>query len=468
MRVVRLGGETRHRGILGQGRTTPENVGLVIMVAAGVVASLARTDPIGLALASSFLLFGWAMFTPRAMFRGMSPAAVLVRRYRWRRRVRRGMTTFTPGEPARRTATGVAKDGSSKVGKATTKPREAPDWLGTIRPVTVRTSTGGSVVVLLHDGIGGAPGYASLALEVESKGGGIQSSTTEDVEYAKFGRMKAALARDDSLVRAIQQIERIQPASVSAHEAWLETRVPAGVSDVLVRSYADVLRTVERNGEWHRSLLVLRMPFTRAWDARMAETFDRQDQATRAQMAVIEAQRVAGIALSEGGYRSVSPLSEAALGSAIRSCLDPDYSWTDIRPVSMRTAWQSYRASTRSVVVNDKWHLRTATIPVKSLPIEEVPVTILRRLVVGIYPAVVRTVAITEELTPSWIAREEAAQALTLDRSRARGTKGVSDGSEWDQEDASNNGSATSPTVRAIKAWASPCTSPWRAKAQLR
>lgn len=437
MRVVRLGGETRRRGILGQNRSTPENAGLGIFVLAAVVASLVRTDPIGLAVSGVLLLSGFALFTPRAMLRGLSPAAVLVRRYRWRRRVRRGLTTFTPGAAARRPAPGTDKDGHPRVGKATTVPQEVPDWLGTVRPVTVRTTTGGTVLVLLHDGVGGGPGYASLALEVESGGGGIQSESAEDLEYAKFGRMKAALARDDSLVRGIQQLERIQPASVAAHETWLAQRVPAGVLDVLVQSYSDLLRKVEVTGEWHRSVLVLRMPFTRAWDSRMAETFDRHDQATRAQLAVIEAQRVATIAKAEGGYRSVTPLSEAGLAVAARSCLDPDYSWTDPRPATIRSAWQAYEAKPRAVVVNGAWHVRTCTIPRSSLPIADVPVTHLRRLIVGIFPAVVRTVSITEELTPSWIAREAAAQALTQDRSRARNVKGATDGSEWDQENAS-------------------------------
>lgn len=427
MRTVSLGGQARGRGLLGGDRNSLENLGLGVVVVTVVVVALSYNDVRGLLLCGGLLLIGLQLFTPRPMWGGSSPAGLLVRRWRWAWRSRRGLTTFVSGEPAR-----------SRRGRATTKEREVPDWVGRVRPVPVRTSTGGSVLVLLHAGVGNQPGYATLVLEVQAKGGGIQSQSTIDREYARFGRVKAALARDDSLVRVIQQVERVQPASLMAHEAWLVEKVPAGVNERLVSSYTDLLRGAKATGEWHRSLLVLRMPFTHAWNERVAERFEVHDYAARAQMAVLEAQRVARIALLEGGYTKVTPLGEDRLAAVIRSCLNPDYSWTDIRPTTIRNCWESYEASTRSVVVAGKWHTRTARIQGRDLPVGAMPVTFLRRLVVGIYPSVIRTMTITEELKPAWVARKAARADVTQDLASVKARRQtVSDGSEVDQVSSS-------------------------------
>jgi len=73
----------------------------------------------------------------------------------------------------------------------------------------------------------------------------------------------------------------------------------------------------------------------------------------------------------------------------------------------------------------------------RRLPGEPVPVSVLRRLVTGIYPAVVRTMSVTEELVPAGRARSLARAELTQDIATATSGGAVQDGSQTDQLNAS-------------------------------
>jgi hypothetical protein len=312
-----------------------------------------------------------------------------------------------------------------------------PDAFGRVEPVVVRTDRGGEILVLLHTNPG-ALGYASLALEVEAAGGSLLSRAGLEADYARWARFKSSLASRGSLVRAVQQVERVQPVSLAAHQAWLTRAVPAGVQDLLTAPYADLLARVEWSAEAHRSLLVLRMPFTLEWDRRVRDELGAQDSAARARMAVAEAQRVASATLAEGGLRICRPLSERQFAAAVRAAQNPDYSWDDVRDVDLTTCWRPYAATATAVTFDGTWACRTATVRAAGLPSERVPVDVLRDLVVGIYPAVVRTLSVTEELIPAGRARHGARSAVTVDAAGHRADAAtVSDGSAATQLTAS-------------------------------
>lgn len=436
MRTVRLGGVTRRGLTGGRGRT----VMTAMMLACGVIVVwvlLVQTIA-SLVIGAVGLATVVALFTPLdlAGFGGSTLAGRGVRRWRWQHRVRTGLALFEPGQPARN---------ARKPAKTTTGPRIVPDVLGDVRvvDVTVTTaSTEGQVCVLLHRPKSG-PRYVTVALEVDTAGGGVQAQQDSDDEYARWGRVKAALAREGSLVRGLQQVERVQPPSAVAHARWLNEVVPAGASRDIAGSYKDLLGRLSWSAETHRTLLVLRMPQSLAWDLRCREEFGAETDDTSAQLAVMEASRAASLMVSEGGVRRARPLSQAQLAAAMRACLTDAWSWTDYRdeqgqPLTLSTCWPRMDArDRRHVHVGDDRWIRTATVEGRRLPGEPVPVSVLRRLVTGIYPAVVRTMSVTEELVPAGRARSLARAELTQDIATATSGGAVQDGSQTDQLNAS-------------------------------
>ncbi|MDE9364015.1 hypothetical protein PZ938_00200 [Luteipulveratus sp. YIM 133132] len=430
-RQVILGGEYR-RQLVERGRVRPEFVGLAIHGAIAVVIGLLVAPvsyPAAVVTWATGGGLGLLVFLPRRSLGGHSKASLWAGALRWRRRQRRGLHVFSPGEPARRKG--------RPTGKSTTRARVAPDWLGEVRRVSVRMSSDStdSVLVLLHKGQPGGLGYATVALEVETGAG------THDEDYAAFGRFKAVLAQDDSLVGGLQQHERITPASAQRHRRWVRANRAANVPEVLVRSYDNLLLTAEAIGERHRSLLTLRVPFTDTFLQQVRDTYGHVDSATRAQLVVLEAQRAAGLGMAHARYRAVRPLSETQLGAMIAGTFDPSVEEDDDR-FTLENCWPHYEAGRRSVKVTSPGGntclIRTARIERADLPGTPIAVNRLQNLLVGIYPAVTRTVSVLEELTPAWIAKQHALESQTVDRSRLRkSATTVTDGSEEDQANAS-------------------------------
>lgn len=431
-RMVILGGEYRRSSLTDRGRVRPEFIGMGLVGAAVAVAGLLVISVVYWAGLLTWIVgagVGLWLFMPRQSLSGSSKSGMVARGARWRSRTRKGLHVFTPGEPARKKGLGT--------GKVTTKPRLVPDWVGDAHRVSVRIhpDSDESVLVLLHKGEAGNLGYAVVVLDVEA-GAGLS-----DEEYASFGRFKAVLAQEDSLVGGIQQLERVTRASVHRHRRWWNQNMAADCPEVLKQSYLEVLDSLEAVGENHRSLLVLRMPFTNDFVQQVRSTYGEITYATRAQTAVLEAQRAASSGMTHARYRSMKPLSERQVAGFIASTFDPRIE-DDDESFTLDTCWAPYVADERKVDVEGAsgtpWLMRTARIERLHLPGSPIPVDSFRGLVVGVYPAVTRTVSVIEELTPAWIAKQEALEAQTVDRARLKqsSTK-VTDGSEEDQATAS-------------------------------
>lgn len=431
-RTVILGGEYRASTLMDRGRVRPEFVGIAVLSAAVLFAGLvaAKTEYFaGLAVWAGGAIAGMWLFMPRRSLSGSSRVGRVACSVRWRMRVRRGLHVFVPGEPARKKG--------AETGKATTQPRMVPDWVGDARRVSVRIhpDSDESVLVLLHKGTAGSLGYACVVMDVETGAG------TSDEDYARFGRFKAVLAQEDSLVGGIQQLERVTRASVHRHRRWWEANRVENCPEILRQSYEDVLTSLEELGENHRSLLVLRMPFTNDFVQQVRATYGDITYATRAQTAVLEAQRAASSGMMYARYRSMRPLSERQLAGYIAASFDPSLE-DDNESFTLETCWAAYSASHREVSMvgasGRTWLTRTARVERVHLPGTPIPVGAFRDLCVGVYPAVTRTVSIIEELTPAWVAKQEALEAQTVDRARLKQSAGkVTDGSEMDQATAS-------------------------------
>lgn len=430
-RTVILGGEYRRRSLMHRGRLRPEYVGLctwgAFCVLLGIIVAIINY-PAGVLTWLVTLTLGAYLFLPRQSLNGATKVALWARSWRWRSRGRRGLNRFEPGQPAR-----------NKKGKSTSGERIVPDWLGQVRKVSVRPrpDSDDSVLVLLHTGSkdGNGMGYATIVLEV------LTGAGMDDRDYASFGQFKSVLAQEDSHVGAIEQLERITTASVARHRTWYEKAHDKDAPAFLLESYEEVLDDLQNIGESHRSLLVLRVPFTGAFLRQVRETYGEVNIATRAQSVVLEAQRAAGLGMSHAHFRSAQPLSEAQVAAAIANTFDPRVEIDDTS-YTLETCWPTYEATKRHVRVTNSdgsTHLlRTARIERSDLPGTKLEVSRFQNLLVGIYPAVTRTVSVIEELTPGWIAKQQAIEDQTVDRSRVRAAAGrVTDGSEEDQMNAS-------------------------------
>jgi len=431
--VVQLGGHSRRRGLLA-GRNLFEVAAGAGCVLIALVVALATGTIDGLFVALIILLIGWLMFTPFRALRGASPAARIAHELRWRRRVRRGLTTFVPGQPAFRPGTATGKKA-----KATSTQRDVPDAVGTVYPSTTRLLASGEEVLVLRHENPGQLTFSTVVVEVTPATHGLVSAMTEDTAYVNWGRFKAGLADDTSYVRGLQQIARVQPVSLSAHEAWLARRVPENTPQILIDSYRDLLNEMNFRSESHRTALVLRIPHTTRWDLFVHEQYPNEGSHGHALAAVAEAQRVMAQAEASGLGRC-RLMSEQEVAKAIRSCLDAHYSWDDPRPASLQDCWASWETSRRHLTVHgaaNDWYLRTATLRGADLPNHQIAITWLRPLLAGVWPAVIRTIAVTEEITPAGAARSAAAAAATDDAAALQRQRTVNDGSAMVQASAS-------------------------------
>ncbi|MEV0287903.1 SCO6880 family protein [Kribbella sp. NPDC050820] len=429
--VVQVGGQPRKRGLFG-GRNTFEVAGLAACAFVAVVVSLSVGSLDAILVALVVLFVAWLLFTPFRVFRGSSPAARIAAEMQWRRRVRRGLTTFVPGQPAVRPASRAGK------AKATSTKRDVPDAVGTIYPTRLRVATGEEVLVLRHENPGQLT-FSTVVLEVTPATHGLVSAMTEDTAYVNWGTFKAGLADDTSYVRSIQQIARVQPVSLSAHEAWLAERVPANTPQILIDSYRDLLNEMNFRSESHRTALVLRIPHTTRWDLFVREHYPNDGSNAHALAVVAEAQRVM-LQAEASGLGRCRMMSEQEVAKAIRSCLDAHFSWDDPRPAQLQDCWASWETSRRHLTVHGAagdWYLRTATLRGADLPSRPVAITWLRPLLSGVYPAVIRTIAVTEEITPAGAARAAATSAAAEDQAAIQLQKTVNDGSAAVQASAS-------------------------------
>lgn len=464
-RTVILGGELRVRTILNRhGRPRPEWSALGITAAAGAVMGLVVGTSTGYSLLG-FIVAAFGIgapvlfFRPRPSMAGASPATRMVKRWKSRSRRHSGLLVFAPGEPARR--------GCNPGGKVVSKARLVPDWIGDVRRVPVWIDDEREpVMVLIQRGLGRTGmWFATVVLEVATGAGG------SDAEFAGFGRFKAALARDDSLVGGIQQVEWVGPASLKLHHQWLNgrtralkaeherlmseadvlvgsgdgTTVPIGVVPVpqlVIDSYTELLDVAGRIGEQHRSLLVLRVPFTAAFNQRVIESYGMVDMASRAKTVVLETQRAVTLAMAHGGYKSAEPLGEHRLAAMIRIIQDPGAD-PEAKGLDLQSCWLPYDGRSRKHVVTtgvdgQPVFRRTARIESVSLPARQMAVDRITALVIGVYPAVTRTLSVVEELIPAYVARQRALEDQTIDRAHTKKTQGrVTDGSEIDQMSAS-------------------------------
>src|SRR5204862_2211045 len=90
----------------------------------------------------------------------------------------------------------------------------------------------------------------------------------------------------------------------------------------------------------------------------------------------------------------------------------------DIEDVGFDTCWQATRATRRGVLTNGKWLTRLARVTPEAVSLEPVNMRWLSPMLIGVQPAVIRTVSMLVQLEPARKARAEARRDVAEDRGK--------------------------------------------------
>lgn len=436
---TQLGGELQGRSILGGNRNKLEKIGMwssiaVLLVAQLIVMRWSWTVLIGGVLLAA-TVFVWS---PRPSFGHKSVMGMLAipLRRRWNRR----MGTLD-------TAGGEAAEASPE------RTPHLPAAVGKLRAFEVELWPGmedpGRLVVLrqrVHDQT-----QFTMVLEFRAQQNGILDGFDGLRNHAGWAKFQAAMARQGSLVRYLQQVARIVPFDPSDHVHWLIDSLPEQAPELLVRSYAELVDGVISQQEQNRTWLVVGVPATSEFYAtadrvtvpeHMAEESDRDraDMRTSSVLAT-ELRRIISAGRSNG--LQFRPLDEQRLAAVTRSLQDPDQPLDRLDGADRFSMWLPWigSQSPRYLVIEGSerpWYSRTAIVPRDGFAAGELPVDMLVPLLTGVNPAVVRTVSTHMTLVPATTARSEARDDVTMDRSAIQQqAKEVSDGTSEAQMSAS-------------------------------
>lgn len=312
-----------------------------------------------------------------------------------------------------------------------------PAALGVVGAHTVTLATGEQACVLRHSNPGRRHFY-TVALEMLGETAGVEAEWTFGSAHEEWGRFCAMLARPTSFIRTVQQVTRVVPYDTADHTKWVFDRIPDGVDDRLAESYVQLLDLVGDHTEQHRSWLVLRLPVSPRFSA-AAAMIERGDDG---ELALVAREVSAAIPRARAHGLEVRALDERRLAAVIRALQDASHPIDKIAGLDFERAWlpQDLRAR-RYVVVQGEggpWFTRTAVVPRHGIEAGLFSPDFLHPLLSDVAPSVIRTISTVHDLLPAHIARKQAKNDVTLDRSAtAEAASRVTDGSEGHQLTAS-------------------------------
>ncbi|BFU43967.1 SCO6880 family protein [Krasilnikovia sp. MM14-A1004] len=406
-RTSRLGGELRRRTMLGGARSRIGNVVLAGALVAGTLLAVTVGGPAG--IASAVLLFTPLFaLTRQNPVTGRSPGREFALAVRWRLRRRRGETTLVPLHLASPVAAPATRQQRRAVRTWARSIRdEAPglegvEWLGV---------DGEPGTVLLHRPPG-EPRYLSVALEVDGQAPGLRTDRDYDQAAAAYGRLLGRLARDSGLIGGIQSVTRIVPLDSAAHEQWAASHVDPAAPELLLSSYAELVRMTAGATEMVRHYLAVRMPLSAAFLQEAAACGPGEEGIAR--LALAQARWVASLAAS-AGLRQPRILSAHHLAALLRHLQNPDFPIDQTVDVSPATWLRGQRAERHGTVVDERWWHRVAAIPRSAVTAEPVGTRWIAPLLYGMAAPVHRTISLCVTVQPAAQARRRARQDLTMD-----------------------------------------------------
>lgn len=406
-RMAVIGGETGGRGLFGGNRSSMEWTGMVLFIVLAIPAPLSSAGSwLGLLVAAILCLLAYALFTPFALTEDRSIAALGMQRMFFKYLNLTGQNSFDPH---------AVPEGKRSVWQVLFRVRpggNVPLFVGQARWFEVQLAGAQPIVVFRHNAAGQK--YFAVVMEVSAAADSLKEEHGHDAGHIGFGRLLATQAKENTLITRIQELSRAVPMDSSDHASWVAAKMPVNVPAVLRASYEQLIDRTRSSSEQHRSYYVAYIP----------DDFKFQEKAAQAgaghsgdgPVIVAELQKLAAQA-KRAGLRGVRPLDKARCAALFRALQDPSFDIDDTTGVSLETCWQKMDGKNRNhVVINDGWVTKTAYVRVADISPDAQPVQMLRPLLTGVHPSMVRTVSAVIDLVPARKARGKAKSDHAQDR----------------------------------------------------
>jgi hypothetical protein len=413
-RTALLGGETKHRGLLGS--RPPAQ--LAVLGAAGLLALLVIylvRSLVGVALGVVIFALPYALISKRRGTDGATWFSWLPEEIRYRTEVRTGRHRFDPHA----------------------EPGLSPPEAGRVSFVSYTLPGGGPLAVAIHRNPG-EPAYCSAVLEIIGDGDGIREEAEYNRLARRFGLFLYGLSKSSYLACQVDLLSRTLPNDPYAYDRYLTARMPADLPPALRASQLELAELTRHTAEQHRTFLIVRIPLDRQLAAQAALKGGGDAGLCRA--VLDELQAVAALA-EANSLRVRWALGPRRLAALIRNTYDPDQALDDLTDAELSACWPAYVNHREYLVVDDRWYHAVAVVPADAWPTTPVGIRFLDPLLTGVSPATIRTLAVSFPLVPRVIARSEAVADHTLDRAAALAVerKGrITDGAEDAQVTASS------------------------------
>jgi len=316
------------------------------------------------------------------------------------------------------------------------EPGLPPPEVGQVVFLSYTPPAGGPLALAVHRNPGEAF-YVSAVLEVLGDGDGIREEAEYNRQARRFGLFLYGLSKSAYLTTQVDLLSRTLPHDPHAYDRYLAARMPADLPPLLRDSALELADLTRHTAEQHRTFLVVRIPLGRELAAQAAAKGGGEDGLCRAVLA--ELQAVAALA-EANALRVRWALGPKRLAALIRNTYDPDHALDNLSDAELSSCWPAYR-NTREHLAIGRWYHAVAVVPAEAWPTTPVGIRFLDPLLTGIFPATIRTLAVSFPLVPRVVARSEAVADHTLDRAAALSLepKGrISDGAEEAQSTASS------------------------------
>lgn len=428
MQTRTLGGEAGRRGFFGGTQGKARTVGLVLVGAAGAVATILFQTP---GLIATVAAAGVVYLATIRTHRG-SPLVRFQARRRWAERKRTGTVDFAPvaTRPAHVDGTPRGRGRAAKVQAAREWARYR-DWPDGAEGMHWLQRGRGEPGIAWHTPTG-EDAYLSVAFAVEGQIRGMESDAFLATAMTSWGAMLSRLGAKGSLAKRVQSLTRVVPVDSAYHEAWVWSQLDDDAPRALVESYDEVVTRVSASGLMQRHYVVVRWPLSPDFIAEAARRGPAQEgwrRLMRAQVSQVRSQ------LRKAKLGQVAPVSAAQLAAVLRHMQQPSWPIDQAADVDIDAPWlpshDEWSATVTSGLdpdgVPEQWWHRTALLPIEAFETGPRTSLWLAPLLSQLPYPIVRTLSLQTEVVPAADARRAARTDVTTDLAdlEAQKEKGV-------------------------------------------
>ena len=407
MRTSSIGGDAAHRGLFGRSSVRSRTM-MVIVPIALVVGAVGGTT--GLWVAAGLVVVGLVLTasTPRGTL-----VERVVRWWRWRSKVRSGLTRFVPFDE---------ETWEELVGRGWRARQEAAalrEWPDGCEGLGWLQAEKGKPGIAWQTPVGEEP-YLSVCWAVGGQHRGVESDESVEVAAASVSQFLESFAPELRAPQVAQILTRVLPPDSALHESWILDRMDPSAPDVVLRSYDSALRMLSKGALIQRHFVVMRWPLSSAFKAEAARYGLRQ-RGWREFMAM-EIETMQGVlAPAFGGAR---PLSARQTVAVTRHMQDPGRPIDQVSDVNLLEVGEEAREEYGAYVVTGtdaltrepaEWWHTTGMITSEGLSSEERTSLWLLPILTGMPDQIIRTISFQILTRPAEGARVRARRAVTQD-----------------------------------------------------